>query len=199
MQIETFGRKGFSITVEGQPDHDYQPGRDDDVYPNLVYVNHNAYDNEEFLGVFPGVSQGDYWALSKAELARLYAAAEVDDAKARRDLKQWAEGAAEALANGMLSFVGITVVASRAGVELGTASLWGVEDDGRDAGRTAGYWKEVASEVADEAIGEAEEKLVALGLAELDAPSPWVQIRETVLSGAGDAEIGELARRLVAS
>lgn len=51
------------------------------------------------------------------------------------------------------NWCGVVVTASRAGVELGTASLWGIESD------AGAYLVEVANELADEALAEAADKL----------------------------------------
>ncbi|HSH30920.1 MAG TPA: hypothetical protein VK971_13520 [Thiohalobacter sp.] len=47
-------------------------------------------------------------------------------------------------------YVGIEVIARRAGIELGNASLWGIESDSGEE-----YFTETAFELADEAIAEA--------------------------------------------
>jgi len=54
-------------------------------------------------------------------------------------------------------YLGITVKAYRAGVELGSASLWGIESDSGEE-----YLTEVAFELAGEATAEAAKKLEEL-------------------------------------
>lgn len=51
------------------------------------------------------------------------------------------------------NWCGVVVTASRAGVELGTASLWGIESD------TGAYLVEVANELAAEALANAAAKV----------------------------------------
>lgn len=53
-------------------------------------------------------------------------------------------------------WVGVIVDASRAGVSLGRASLWGIESDADS------YLVEVANELAEEAVNDAREKLKTL-------------------------------------
>lgn len=55
------------------------------------------------------------------------------------------------------SFVGIEVTAYRSGVQLGSASLWGIESDSGDE-----YFTEQALELAEEAISEARDNLIRL-------------------------------------
>lgn len=50
-------------------------------------------------------------------------------------------------------YVGVVVTAYREGIELGRASLWGIESDAGD------YLTEVANELLDEAVDEAKETL----------------------------------------
>lgn len=58
-------------------------------------------------------------------------------------------------------YVGIAVTASREGVELGRASLWGVEAD-HPADPYNEYLQTVANEIAGEAMSEAREMLARL-------------------------------------
>lgn len=51
------------------------------------------------------------------------------------------------------NWCGVVVTASRAGIELGTASLWGIESDAGD------YLLEVANELAEQALAEAADKV----------------------------------------
>ncbi len=55
------------------------------------------------------------------------------------------------------SLVGIVATAYRAGVELGQASIWGVETDSADR-----YFAELTAELVDEAVAEAKAKLAEL-------------------------------------
>jgi hypothetical protein len=55
----------------------------------------------------------------------------------------------QAWCNDGWSYVGVVVTVEREGVELGRASLWGIESDAGD------YLCEVANELAEEALGEA--------------------------------------------
>lgn len=83
--------------------------------------------------------------------ARAYAAA-----AARSDfdrLRGWC--------NDSWHYVGVVVTCSRNGVELGSASLWGIESDARD------YLQEVAHDLRDEALEEARATLA--NLCECDA------------------------------
>lgn len=57
--------------------------------------------------------------------------------------------------NDSWGWCGVVVTASRAGVELGRASLWGIESD-------AGYLVEVANELAGEAVAEAAAKVTEI-------------------------------------
>lgn len=57
-------------------------------------------------------------------------------------------------------YVGVIVTASRAGVELGSASLWGIEGGDED------YVVEVGAELVTEAINAAQTKLAQLCLCE---------------------------------
>jgi hypothetical protein len=57
---------------------------------------------------------------------------------------------------GHWSYVGVAVVASRDDLELGRASLWGIEDDAGD------YLDEVADELVPEALDEARTRLERL-------------------------------------
>ncbi len=61
-----------------------------------------------------------------------------------------------AFAQGELEFVGVIVRAKRAGIELGSASLWGIESDSGD------YFEQVAQELREEALGEAKAALAEL-------------------------------------
>jgi hypothetical protein len=54
-------------------------------------------------------------------------------------------------------FVGITVSAYRVGIELGNASLWGIDDSSEDS-----YLCEITRELTDDAIAEANASLAAL-------------------------------------
>lgn len=54
------------------------------------------------------------------------------------------------------SYVGVIVTASRAGIELASASLWGIESDSDD------YLTETAQDLAQEAINDAQEAIAAL-------------------------------------
>lgn len=55
------------------------------------------------------------------------------------------------------AYVGVEVTASRSGVRLGSASLWGIESDSGDE-----YFTEQALELAEEAISEAHDNLIRL-------------------------------------
>lgn len=55
--------------------------------------------------------------------------------------------------NDQWNWCGVVVTAERAGVELGTASLWGIESD------AGAYLVEVANELAAEAVAEAAAKV----------------------------------------
>jgi hypothetical protein len=57
-------------------------------------------------------------------------------------------------------YVGVIVTASRDGIELGRASLWGIADEGDD--ESASYIGATAEELASEAIREAKAKLATL-------------------------------------
>lgn len=59
------------------------------------------------------------------------------------------------------SFIGVTVTASKAGVELGRASVWGIESDSGNP-----VLNEVAGDLQHEAITEAKKKLEELCLGE---------------------------------
>lgn len=58
--------------------------------------------------------------------------------------------------NGDWSYVGVVVTVSARGVDLGTASLWGIESDAGD------YLLEVANELLPEAMEEARKRIVDL-------------------------------------
>lgn len=77
---------------------------------------------------------------------RAYAAAAAEADFAR--LKAWCEDD--------WYYVGVIVTASREGIELGSASLWGIESDAED------YLVEVANELAEQAVEEAQAKLARL-------------------------------------
>lgn len=62
----------------------------------------------------------------------------------------------EGLNRGDWYFVGVVAKVFKKGIELGNASLWGIESDAGD------YFNEVAKEVADEAMIEAKKNLAAL-------------------------------------
>lgn len=57
---------------------------------------------------------------------------------------------------GVWSWVGVVVTASKFGVELGSASLWGIESDSSE------YHQQVADELADEAIDDARQTIQKL-------------------------------------
>lgn len=158
--IKEFERDGFKVRLERIPDYDYRAGADDDIYPRLVLAEEVS--EEETLGKYPGVQQGEYYALTHADTERLIKVAGTDD---RDEFLTWAQDVAAALSNGVLSFVGIRATVYRAGVELASASLWGIEDDGRTDETTKqsrAYWFEVGDELAAEAIEEARKKIAAL-------------------------------------
>ena len=58
--------------------------------------------------------------------------------------------------DGHWSYVGVIVTASRDGIELGHASLWGLESDAGD------YLTDTANELADEALDEAKVTLTRI-------------------------------------
>ena len=158
--IKEFERDGFKVRLERIPDYDYRAGADDDVYPRLVLAEEVS--DEETLGKYPGVQQGEYWALTHADAERLVKVAEPTD---RAAFVAWLEDTAAALSNGILSFVGIRAVVYRAGVELANASLWGIEDDNRTdeaAEQSRAYWFEVGEELTEEAMDEARKKIAEL-------------------------------------
>lgn len=64
--------------------------------------------------------------------------------------------------NDQWCYVGVVVTASRNDVELGSASLWGIESDAGE------YLVIIANELADEAIEEARAKLATLCQCEQD-------------------------------
>jgi hypothetical protein len=91
-----------------------------------------------------------------------YAAAR-DAMRATMTARQYAAAAARAdyerlraWCNDEWSYVGVIVTASRNDVELGSASVWGIESDAGD------YLLETANELAADAIAEARETIAAL-------------------------------------
>lgn len=152
--LKEFGRRGWSIKVETRPDYDYEPGRDDDVYPRLTPHDPGDEVGDGDLGPFPGVVQGEYYRVTAEEVTRLF---EIAGASDFDEFRAQIGKTARDIANGQLRWIGVIATARRGKHVLGTSSLWGVDDDGSED--TAPHIREVADEVADEAIAEAEAAL----------------------------------------
>lgn len=103
---------------------------------------YEAYDPDNFNRAISAV-----YAQHRASMTpRQYAAA-----AAREDFERLRR-----FCTGDWGYCGVVVTVSRAGVELATASLWGIEDDATD------YLDEVSEELANEALDEAKATLVEL-------------------------------------
>lgn len=101
-----------------------------------------AYDPENFNRAIASI-----YAQHRATMtARQYAAA-----AAMADFERL-----RAWCNDQWSYVGVIVTASRNGIDLGRASLWGIESDAGD------YLLTVANELADDAIATARDAIAAL-------------------------------------
>lgn len=92
----------------------------------------------------------EYASRGKAGMSR-----GVADEWARENQRMFYERALRTI-EGDISYVGVVATASRAGVEMGSASLWGIESDAGD------YFNEVATDLVSEAIAYANEEIDAL-------------------------------------
>lgn len=95
----------------------------------------------------PNMARAQTYAMHRATMSpRAYAALAASQDFAR--LNSWCEGD--------WCYVGIIVTASRAGIKLASASLWGIESDSGD------YLTDCANELAQEAITDAQAAIAAL-------------------------------------
>lgn len=162
--IKEFGRAGWTIHIEAWPDDEYRPGEWDEAWPRLTYVDARDYYAGEpgDLGPFPGISQGEYYCVKAADVERLLSAWQTAPEDRAEMVERIADDAA-AIANGSLYWVTVCARASRAGHELGSASLGGIDQDTRDAAYAcdlAGMAEEY--DLVGEAIAEAEQEALKI-------------------------------------
>ena len=172
---ETWEQDGFAMRAEIVPDNELAPRLEDDEalgsfagYPDGKpgeYVKIDPRGSEKFdlerAGIGPAAYRyGEYecyWsngstgtvAETRAAYSRRGASKGVAEEMARANQRLFFELALRTV-SGDIAFVGTVVTASRAGVELGSASVWGTEDDADSS-----HFDELASECALDALGEA--------------------------------------------
>lgn len=171
--IQEFERDGFDVRVSISPDYDYRPGEDDDVYPRLTYWEGGELDvRDEWtgqfvrrpLGPFSGTVQGEYYVVEPDDVDRLITLMGGSPRAARK----WIDQTAAAIACRDLSWINVDVTVSRAGVELGRASLGGVDYDVRDAAHQKAsdeYARNIPTEydLIGEALDEAKQAATVIG------------------------------------
>lgn len=122
--------------------------------PGMYQATAHHFDSDNHLAAItsdwcdcPNMARAQTYAMHRATMSpRAYAALAASQDFAR--LKSWCDD--------QWNYVGIIVTASRAGIELASASLWGIESDSAD------YLTECANELAQEAMTDAQAAIAAL-------------------------------------
>ena len=125
-------------------------------------------------------------AETRASMSKLGMSKQVAEEWARANARMFYERALRTL-DGDITYVGVVVTASRAGVELGENSLWGIESDSGD------YFNEVASDCAGEAISQANYYIDNMILAAHGQP-PRDEVEYITGAGKGDGTFVKVYR-----
>lgn len=151
--VETWKADGFTFRATIQPDDDAEPDFlgtfTDDWSEDVIVIRPRCRgDWKYFLPAntershYESLRDMHYGRTRARELARQYVRQDFE--RARSYGRDW-------------NMYGVTVTISRAGVELGCDSLWGIDAEPGDS-----YWADVAAELVGEALAHAKATLAKL-------------------------------------
>lgn len=125
--IKECEKDGWTIKVQLVPDYDYQPGQDDDIYPNAQEVrmdpNTGEYPSDGWIVDF----RHGQMHVSGEEIERL-----LEIGGGGKKQREAMESDIRAIGHEYLSWVGVIVTATRGDIS-GEDSLYGVEYDLRQS------------------------------------------------------------------